>query len=216
MRIGLNNIFTICWFILMLGCGGTLTYVSFDRQLFTSDMIIIVKLFLGLMVLLTIAVGLFLLLKFRILIVTGRGITSIRPFVLSINHFTWDKIKRVKWGKWELKATVFKSIEIESTDKKIIKFSDFEFENFNNLIEQIPGQSSEKKKSVYLEQAKSNLVFTTFLIGIFGLFMLFILWMNIFKHDFHVIHLIVYGTLAALTLSAILRRRQYKLTLKRK
>jgi hypothetical protein len=200
----------------MLGCGGTLTYVSFDRQLFTSDLIIIAKFFVGLIVLITIAVGLFILLKFRILIVTGRGITSIKPFVLSINQFTWDKIKKVKWGKWELKATVFKSIEIESEDRQIIKFSDFEFENFNNLIEQIPGQASEKKSRVYVEQAKSNLLFTSFLIGIFGLFALFILWMNIMKHNFHWIHLIIYGLLIVLTLSAISRRRQYRLTLKRK
>jgi hypothetical protein len=55
--MGINNIFTSFWFLVMLLCSGTLTFLSVNRNVFTGDLFIVVKIIMGFMILLFI--GLF-------------------------------------------------------------------------------------------------------------------------------------------------------------
>ena len=84
MKIGINNIFTSSWFILMLLSSGTLTYFSFDRNVFTSDLFFVGKFIMGFMIALFIGFLFYSLYKFRILFIYNSRIISITPFLLKI------------------------------------------------------------------------------------------------------------------------------------
>jgi len=66
----------------MILCGGTLTYLAFDKNLFTGDLIFIGKFFVGLFILITIGILFYFLYKFRILIIDNNKIISVHPFWL--------------------------------------------------------------------------------------------------------------------------------------
>ena len=94
MIIGINNIFTTIWFLIMFSCGGYLSYISIDKDLFTGDSIFVVKFFLGLLMLITIGTLIFFVLKFRILIIKENKLTISNPFILRYKQIELDKIKK--------------------------------------------------------------------------------------------------------------------------
>lgn len=208
-KIGVYNIFTAFWFILMIACGSSLTYMSFEKGLFTSDLLLIVKLFLCLITLITLTVIAIVLYKLQIIVVTHSAIIAVKPFLFSVTRLPFDKIHHVKWRFWEVKAIYFKIMEIHSVDHLVVMISDFEFENFEAIIQRIPHQSTDKKWRVYREQAKMNLGMIYFILVIIGLLLLFIVWIALSK-GVHLIHLTILGSAALLMWSGFVRLKRYK------
>jgi hypothetical protein len=213
--IGINNIFTTLWFLLMLGCGGALSYVSISNRLFNEDLIFVAKFFVGLIILITIGVAGFFLIKFRLILITKQKLIALKPFVFGLDRIDLNSIKSYKWTSWELKATVFRSVEIKTKKGYKIELSDFEFENFDNLLRKLPGETDTKEKSeVDYRQAKANLSLMTFMIlidlGLIGL----IAFMNISGKGYHWIHLIFYSITLLLIYASQKRRKKYRAIIK--
>jgi hypothetical protein len=215
MRIGLNNIFTTLWFALMLGIGGALTYISIAKGLYVGDRIFIAKFFMGLLTLITIGVAGFFLFKFRLLIITDKRLISIHPFILRYRSLEINNISKISWTIWPLQATVFKTIELIDKTNKIVSFSDFEFENFDQLISKIPNlQTDTKKSDIYYEQAKSNLSFMSIMLMLNILFIGIIGYLSIVGDGFQMI-LVAFTILSLLLIYASQKRRmRYKRIIK--
>lgn len=181
MKIGIYNIFTTFWFLTMLLCSGTLTYASFNKDLYSGDVIFIVKIVITIMSLVFICILLYLLYKFRILIINKNNIISIHPFILKVNRIDITKTKNVKWKNFPaFKGTIYRKAEIKQGKYKI-DISDFEFENFESLVSSLNGNTSKYK--IAIEQAKSNNSMMIFnIILLFG-FLVFLtintIWNNI-------------------------------------
>jgi len=213
--IGLNNIFTILWFLIMLGCGGTLSYMTISKHLFSGDLIFIAKFFVGLLIIITIGVLGFLLVKFRILLITKQKMIVLNPFILRLKTTDLKNINKYKWTNWDIKATVFRTIEIKLNNGDKIKISDFEFENFDYLVTKLPGKTDSKEKSeVDLKQAKANLSNMAFNIWIFLGLIGLIAFLNITEKGFHWIHLIIYSISSIMIYASQKRRKKYKLKIK--
>ncbi|MBI3220139.1 MAG: hypothetical protein HYZ44_11555 [Bacteroidetes bacterium] len=172
-------------------------------------MLIIVKLFLGLMIVITFAVIVVIFYKLQIVIVTRGEIISVKPFLFSVTRLPFHKIHHVKWRLWEVKAVFFKTMEVHSVDHRIIMIADFEFENFDAIIQIIPHQPSDKKLRIYREQAKMNLWMVYFILGITGIFLLFIVWIVISK-GFHLILLLVLGSAVLWMWGGYVRLKRYQ------
>lgn len=215
MRIGLNNIFTTLWFALMLACGGALTYISIEKGLFVGDIIFIAKFFMGLLTLITIGVAGFFLFKFRLLIITDKRLISIHPFIFRFRSLEINNISNISWTIWTLKATIFKTIVLKGKTNKIVSFSDFEFENFDQLVSKIPNlQNDIKRSKIYYEQAKSNLSFMTFMLILNVLFIGINLYLSI-TGDRLQMTLVVFTILSLLLIYASQKRRmRYKRIIK--
>ena len=181
MKIGIYNIFTTFWFLTMLLCSGTLTYVSFEKNLYSSDAILIVKIVIAVMSLIFFCILLYLLYKFRILIVNKNNIISIHPFILKVNTIDITKTKNVRWRNFPaFKGTIYRKAEIKQGKFKI-DISDFEFENFESLVRSLNGNTDKLKMTI--EQAKSNNSMMIFNIIILFGFLVFLIidinWNNV-------------------------------------
>ena len=165
----------------MLLCSGTLTYVSFEKNLYSSDAILIVKIVIAVMSLIFFCILLYLLYKFRILIVNKNNIISIHPFILKVNTIDITKTKNVRWRNFPaLKGTIYRIAEIKQGKFKI-DISDFEFENFESLVRSLNGNTGKLK--ITIEQAKSNNSMMIFNIIILFGFLVFLVidinWNNV-------------------------------------
>ncbi len=93
----------------MFLCGGTLTYFAFDKKLFTGDLIFIGKFFIGLIVLITIGLCIYVIFKFRIIIVANNKIVSLYPFWFKKKKVDLNKIKKLKLENFfAFKGTVYR------------------------------------------------------------------------------------------------------------
>ena len=199
----------------MLGCGGTLSYMTISKHLFSGDLIFIAKFFVGLLIIITIGVLGFLLVKFRILLITKQKMIVLNPFILRLKTTDLKNINKYKWTNWDIKATVFRTIEIKLNNGDKIKISDFEFENFDYLVTKLPGKTDSKEKSeVDLKQAKANLSNMAFNIWIFLGLIGLIAFLNITEKGFHWIHLIIYSISSIMIYASQKRRKKYKLKIK--
>ena len=211
MKIGINNIFTSLWFLIMFCCGGALSYMSFDSALFTSDVFFLVKFFVGLIILITIGVFFFFCLKFRLLIIRQNILISLNPFIFSLKRFDMDKIKKIKWSIWNIHGTYYRTIELTNKKKERISFSDFEFENFDSLVKIIPNFDSEKRKfEIDYEQAKSNITYLTLSLIIHLAMVALLVYVNLSGIGYHWIHIVFYSGLLLLMYATQKRRRKYK------
>ncbi|MEM9833794.1 MAG: hypothetical protein AAF944_24405 [Bacteroidota bacterium] len=210
MKIGLSNIFTTLWFLLMIGSGGTLTYIAVSERLFIKDTILIAKIFLVVLAIITVATLIVFLVKFQLLIITRCRIISIKPFLLKRTKIELEKIKKISWGSWDYKGTLFKTIEItESRDNKIA-FSDFEFENFEKLITRIPkATSTPNRNKIYQEQAKRNLSMTNFILVIAILSLGVLLFKATTDQEYTLIHLTSCVVLILMITASVKRRIRY-------
>ena len=132
MTIGIYNILTTLWFILMLGSGSILTYMTWDK-IVSSDIIFIAKFLVVLVYILTLGTIIFLLIKLRLLFVTKDKLTSLYLFRLKKTTIFKDEITTSKWATWEIKAHKFVSLTITDKSKNQVSLSDFEFENFDSI-----------------------------------------------------------------------------------
>ena len=181
MKIGIYNIFTTFWFLIMLLCSGTLTYFTFYKNLYSGDAILIVKIVIAIISLIFICVLFYLLYKFRILIVYKNRFISIHPFILKVIAIDISHTKNVKWKNFSaFKGTIYRNVELKQ-EKNKIDISDLEFENFENLVRSL--NRSLNKDKITIEQAKSNNSMMIFNIFILSGFLVFLVvnttWKNI-------------------------------------
>lgn len=165
----------------MLLSSGTLTYFSFNKNLYSGDTILIVKIVIAIMSLIFICVLLYLLYKFRILIVNKNHFISIHPFILKINTIDISKTRNLKWKNFSaFKGTIYRKVELKQGKNKI-DISDLEFENFENLVRSL--NRNLNKDKITIEQVKSNnlmMIFNVILLSGFLFFLVFNTnWKNI-------------------------------------
>lgn len=215
MIIGLNNIFTTIWFLLMLISGGLISIVSIDKGLLFGDLIFIAKFFVGLLILITIGVVGFFLYKFRILIITDKKIISVRPFIFKIILIELTKIEKSEWKTWQIKATQYKTLQVWDNNQRFISFSDFEFENFDKLVSKVPIQENDKQRLwIVYNQAKMNISFMTFMIIINLAFIGIISWIALTKGNIHQAVLIFLTVSLILIYASLKRRKKYRMIIK--
>ncbi len=191
MKIGIYNIFTTFWFLMMLLSSGTLTYFSYNKNFYSGDAILIVKIIIAIMSLIFICILLYLLFKFKILIVNKNIIISIHPFILKVNTIDITKINNVKWTNFPaFKGTIYRKVVLKQGKYKI-EISDLEFENFESLVRSLNGNTSKHK--ITIEQAKSNNSMMIFNIIVLFVFLVFLLinttWKNI--HNAEIIFFLI-------------------------
>ena len=114
MTIGINNIFIILWFMIMLGCGSVFYYWTFFTDFFISDFPIIGKFFVALLMMICFSLFIFLLIKFRILFIHRNKISFCYPFTLKYRVIDLDSIHKIEWKSTIIKATLYKQITIIS------------------------------------------------------------------------------------------------------
>lgn len=212
-RIGINNIFTAFWFLIMLLSGGTLTYFSIQDNLFTTDLIFLAKFFIGLIILITIGLLFYLFYKFRILIIDSHKIISFYPFRLKKEKIELNKIANLKLENFfAFKGIVYKHIKIN--DKfTTIEISDLEFENFENLISEL-NIDVNKKGKINFKQAKSNYSNTTFNVCLISGLLIFLIFNTIWNCGLQPFIIVAYIFSNILLLAAIKRLMKYKKILK--
>ena len=215
MKTGINNIFTSFWFILMILCSGTLTYIAFNKNLFTSDLIFIAKIVMGFMVLLFIAIIFYTFYKFRILVITKNNIISIFPFLLKKEKIELNKVS-IKMSNWTgQKGTIYRLAEVKNGNNKI-SFSDMEFENFDSLTNQFYNNNYNEKVKADINQAKGNISSMKFnfysLIG----FLIFLIGNTIFNSGYHLIIVLFFLINFILLYATYKRKLKYDRILKRK
>ena len=117
----------------------------------------------------------------------------------------------MKWKIWDLKGSLFKTVELIGSENNKISFGDFEFENFERLVTRIPKViSTIEKERVYQQQAKANLPMSNFLLIIGVLSISSVASQNVLGREFDWLHLILYTILFLLTIAALRRRIVYK------
>ncbi len=209
MTIGYNNILTTLWFILMLSCGSILTFMTFDK-IFNSEIIFVTKFFVVLAYILTFGTLVFLLLKFRLLFVTRDKLTSLYLFRLKKTTIHIDRITSAKWTTWDIKAHKFISLTITDKIKNQISLSDFEFENFDNIVSSILGDKYlDKSLMHYKEQAKQNKSLTYFLAITSAALLIFCFGKLEMGKDINETHVICFFTIVTI-LATIKRIIKYK------
>lgn len=200
----------------MLSCGGTLTYLSIDKHLFTSDLIFIAKFFVGLIVLITIGVLFYFLYKFRILTIDSNKIVEFYPFLLKKEKIDLTKIKNLKWENFfASRGTVYRKVTI-SDFNGTLEINDLEFENFEKLTSELKIDPN-KKREINLEQAKSNLSnmnFNVYLLSAFLILLMFLVFRTIYTNGFHPIMLVFSICCGLILYASIKRKLEYKRTLK--
>lgn len=214
MKIGINNIFTSFWFSLILICGGTLTYFSFDRNLFTSDLIFIAKFFIGLIILITIGILFYFVYKFRILIIDNKKIISVHPFWFKQEKIDLTKIKKLKLENFfAFRGTVYRKIKITDSNGTM-EITDLEFENFEKLTSKLR-VDEKKKKEIDLEQAKSNFSNINFNVYVLTGLLIFLVLNTVWNSRFHLITIVFFFYTGLLLYASVKRRIEYKQIKKR-
>ena len=215
MKIGIYNIFTTLWFVLMLTCGGFLTYGAIDSYLLFSDLIFIGKFVIGFIVLLTIGILIFLLLKFRILFIRKNKLFSIRPFIFNLQKIDLTSKLKITWDTWQLaNGITYRTVRIVEQKHNIIKFSDSEFENFDSIANRIDKfENNDKKAELDFLQAKANISILSFSIPCSIVLFAMIVWLNL-SNIFHWIHIVLYVILSSLIFSALTKLIRYKRIIK--
>jgi hypothetical protein len=199
----------------MLLSSGYLTYLSYERNIITSDVILVVKLTMGFMIVLFIGLFFFTLYKFRILFIYNNRIISISPFLLKIEKVDLKNVQTIKWSVfYSFKSTLYREVKI-TTSAVTISFSDLEFENFDSLTNQFTNTNNKsKKKEIDLKQAKSNLSSINFNIYLLSGFLIFLIFNTIFNSGFHIIIFIFYFCLGLFLYASIKRKIKYRRIMK--
>ena len=213
MKIGIPNIFTSAWFLFMLICSGWLTYITFDSNLLTGDLIFIGKFFMIVIVLMFIFFLVFVIINFRIVFRQKDEIVFIKPFLFKADQIALNDIQKTKLENFfSFRHTVYRRIQISTRNKKLL-ISDLEFENFDDLLYGIPYDEI-KKNEIDLSQAKSevthigyNLLLTVFMLSI-------CLLMIIFQKVYHLFLLVIILVNLILLYASIKRKIRYRKILK--
>ncbi len=193
--------------------GGTLTYLSIDKNLFTSDLIFIAKFFVGLLVLITNGLLFYFLYKFRILIIDNNKIISFYPFWLKKEKIDLNKIKNLKLENfYAFKGTVYRKIKISDLNGTL-EINDLEFENFENLTSKLIINQN-RKKEIDLKQAKSNLSNLNFSVYLLSGFLIFIIFNILKNNNFHPLLLTFILCNGILLYGSVKRKMEYNRIIK--
>src|SRR5690554_3472978 len=213
MKFGINNIFTSFWFFVMFLCGGTLTYFAFDKKLFTGDLIFIGKFFIGLIVLITIGLYIYVIFKFRIIIVANNKIVSLYPFWFKKKKVDLNKIKKLKLENFfAFKGTVYRRIKITDSNGTV-EITDLEFENFERLTSELKVDLNKKKK-IDFELANSNFSNVNFNVYLLLGLLLFLIYNVIWVSGYHIL-IFAFGICVGILLYVSIKRRiKYKRIIK--
>lgn len=204
MKIGIYNILTTLWFILMLSCGIILTYMTWDK-IFSSDIIFITKFFVVLVYMLTLGTIIFLLIKLRLLFVTKNKLTSLYLFRLKKTTILKDEITTSKWTTWDIKAHKFITLTITDKRKNQVSLSDFEFENIDSIASSIIGDNYLDNSIFHFKaQAKQNNSLTYFVAIITTTLLIFSIVKLDLNKSFNATHAL--SIFSILTILATVRR----------
>lgn len=163
MTIGIYNILTTIWFILMISCGSHLAYISWDIILY-SDLIFIAKFFVTILCIATLGTVIFILIKLRLLIITKEKLISIYLFRFKKTTILINEIVSSKWSTWDIKAHRFITLKITDKYKNQVSISDFEFENFESIALSLLGKGYKDKTLFHFQsQARLNYSLTFFI-----------------------------------------------------
>ena len=213
MKIGINNIFTSFGFLVMLLCSGTLTFLSFNRNVFAGDLFIVGKIIMGIMILLFIGIFFYSLYKFRILVINNNSIVSIYPFLLKKEKIDLAKIKKLKSENFfAFKGTVYRKIMVTDFNGTM-EISDLEFENFEKLTSELK-LNQNKKREIDLKQAKSNLSNVNFNVYLLSGLLIFLIINTIWNSGFHIIILAFFICNGILLYASVKRKLEYKRIIK--
>lgn len=209
MKIGINNIFTSFWFFAMFLCGGTLTYFSLDKKIFTGDLIFVGKFFVCLIILISIGLFFYFINKFRIIIVANKNIVSFYPFLLKKEKVDLNNIKKLKSENFlAFKGIVYRRIIITDSNGTL-EINDLEFENFERLTSELKVDLNKRKKIDY-EQAKFNFSNITYNVYILSGLLLFLVFNIIWNSGFHLMILYFLICVGILLYASIKRKIKYK------
>jgi len=215
MKVAYPNIFTSFWFVAVLFSGGMLAYFSIDRNLFFGDLIFIGKFFTGLVILIATVIAIMFLVHFRILFIRHHTLYSIKPFIFQLKKIDLTKKLKIKWSIWDVTNKIScRKIRIVEREKRVIEFSDFEFENFDAIVNQIDKTGyNEERAKVDLYQAKEDVSLHTFTLILLAFLFALIVWINLI-HIFHWIHIVFYFCIMILCYSAITKRKKCRTIIK--
>lgn len=173
MKFGLVNINTLFVVLGILICSSVLSYISIFEGLLFGDLILIAKFFLVLIILINIIVIVFIIYRFRLIIITSLDIFIIYPFRFLIIKTKLNKIKNLNWSSYiDSKANYYRQLTLSIEGKKSVSLCDKEFENLDYIANSISQKTVANKKihQLNIERAKSNKVTQLFnLIFIFFL-----------------------------------------------
>lgn len=212
MKIGINNIFTSFWFFTMFLCGGALTYMAIDRNIITSDLILIGKVVIAFIIFVSIGIFVYFFYKFRILIINHHRLLSIHPFLFKKEQIELANIKKVKLENWiSQNGITYRQVSLKDTTTQIT-FTDREFENFDTLIHTI-SITENQKQEVDFNQAKSNISNVNFNIFSLSGFLMFLIF-NTWNSGFHSIMLAFMISNGLLLFASVKRKLKYSRIIK--
>ena len=210
MTIGINNIFIILWFMIMLGCGSVFFYWTFFTDFFISDIPIIGKFFVALLMMICFSLFIFLLIKFRILFIYRNKISFCYPFTLKYRVIDLDSIHKIEWKSTIIKATLYKQITIISKNGNQMSLSDLEFENFDTLVSKVPFSNTKEKLELEEYQAETQIDNLWIMIFSCVFIILIVLFLNLGKNIYHWVHLIFYGVGLLLIYASVKRIKKHE------
>ena len=209
MRIGIYNIFSSFWLLFILLSGGVLTYITCAKNLFSSDLLIIGKFFIGLFILIWSGILFYFLYKFRIVIITKTKIIAIHPFKFQKQKVELNKIKFIKMENFTaFRETVYRRIKFTDINATL-EINDLEFENFNSLLSDL-NINHNRKKEIDRKQAKSNLSNINLNILMLSLLLLILIFNSVYNNGYHIVILIFKGSIITLLIASTNRKIRYK------
>jgi len=159
MKFSITNINTLLIILATLIGSSVVSYISIFEGLLVSDLILIAKVFLLLIILINVFLIVFIIYKFRLIIITIHEIYIIYPFRFFIITSKLEKIRNIKWSSFiDQKGIYYRQITFKTGNDKSISLSDKEFENLDSLVNAITSKMMENKKidKLNVDRAKSN------------------------------------------------------------
>ncbi len=171
MRIGIHNIFSVVLSLIFISSGGVIFYFTFiEETKLISDLGLF---FLGFVCLISFGYCIFILTKFRFLIVTDNGLFCFHPFLLRKKQLKWIDLEKTEWSTFYWKG-IFRKVLLKTAYTEI-SLTDLEFENFDTLTNKIPN-GKKLRKEIDREQAqteKSMMTWYNYFFSIVGLVLLY-------------------------------------------
>ena len=158
MKFSLINVNTFFVVIIILVCTSFLSYNSIFDGLFFSDLILVAKFFLVIIILINIFTIGFVIYKFRVIIIYSNQMLIVYPLRFLTIKSSIDKLKGLKWGNYiDTKAIYYRKLTFKTENNKTITFCDKEFENLDFLAKSLRFDLENKNlKRLTIERAKAN------------------------------------------------------------
>jgi hypothetical protein len=158
MKFSLTNVNAFFIVIIILICSSILSYISIFNGLLFSDLILVAKFFLVIIILVNIFMIGFVIYKFRVITIYSNEIRIIYPFRFLIIESRIDKLKGIKWSNYiDTKAVYYRKLSFKTENNKTITICDKEFENLDFLAKSLNFDVENKNlKKLNIERAKAN------------------------------------------------------------